>query len=94
MKTAREIAEEIVASQQDETNPYVYPVDAIESALKEYASLAFDKGYKKGLLRGAEIAMRFWKSAINTKESGFKQNLISHGCIASAEAISKEAEKL
>lgn len=32
-------------------------------------------------------SLDIWRNAPNTRESGFRQNEISHGCIASAEAI-------
>lgn len=35
----------------------------------------------------ARVAEELWRNAPNTRESGFRQNEISHGCIASAEAI-------
>lgn len=52
------------------------------------------KGIAEGLRRGAELVMKIWKDAPNDEESRFKQNRISHGCIASNKALLQEAKRV
>lgn len=47
----------------------------------------------KALEEAAITAIKIWKNAPNTKESGFVQNAIGQGCIASAKAIRALADK-
>lgn len=55
--------------------------------IREALLEAIDQAVKEEREACAVIVEKVWKEAPNTRESGFRQNQISHGCIASAKAI-------
>ena len=50
---------------------------------------AITTAVNEALELAAKECLKIWKESPNTRESGFRQNEISHGCVASAEAIRK-----
>lgn len=59
----------------------------IELLMQEPGQDALRECRQKALEEAAAECLRVWKDAPNTREDGFTQNTISHGCSASAAAI-------
>jgi len=62
----------------------LYPESALTQAREE--------GRIAGMREAAEICTKTWKFAPNDRASGYWQNTVSHGCIVSAEAITRASE--
>ena len=75
-------------------NPGIAGEPDLHTRIAEALRDADKAGAIRALEMAAEECERLWKEAPNDRESGFRQNYLSHGCLASSKEIRKLADEL
>ena len=76
---------------------FLYPDATMRYSSVDELATAFAQarraGIVEGLRMGADECVQLWKDAPNTREDGYRQNWISHGCVECRNHLRALADK-